>query len=116
MRISERVADFLTHVGTIPISPEDVLQHINNRTILILHNGEHIIAAVRWMWVETVIHIIDIGIKKEYRNSKILRQMIELGLKRNPDCEAIAFDREVKYPHKKKTVIKIRRKANEYDS
>jgi ribosomal protein S18 acetylase RimI-like enzyme len=111
MCISERVADFFTHVGTIPISTEDVQQHINNKTILVLHDGNCIIAAARWMWIGNVGHIIDIGIKKEYRNRKILRQMLELGLQRNPDCEAIAFDREVKYPHKRKTVIQVRRKT-----
>jgi hypothetical protein len=75
--------------------------HLNYGTFLTLEDPQGIVAVARWNWVDNDSAIIlDVIVRPDYRCIKTLKYLLDLGIKSNPSCKRIYYQRNVKGDNK----------------
>lgn len=84
---------------------EEVIQkHIEYKTCLIVYDdNDEITAVCRWNISEDgiVAHILDVIVRKDQRNLKLLRRLIYKGFEMWPGVKYLSWERLRKYPYRK---------------
>ena len=89
---------------------EIILKHKEYKTLLELKDPKGLVAVARWNWNEDTVNILDCVVRTDYRCSKTIKYLINLGFKANPKANNMTFRRGYKYPDRKPKIYKVRRK------
>lgn len=72
--------------------------HKQYGTFMEIYDKEGLAAVARWDWVNNdTVHIMDVIIRKGVRGIKVLKALLFLGIKNNPQCKYIGYQRAGKY-------------------
>jgi len=115
----DRLIEFIKGHTPYTIKDEELRNiielHIKYKTCLIVYDdNNNICALARWNISKdgTCAHILDVMIRRDYRNKKLLMRMLAQGRKMYPNVKYIAFEREEKYPYRKLRVYKLKEEEN----
>ena len=79
--------------------------------MLTLRDPKGLVAVARWNWIDKeTVNILDCVIRPDYRGSKTIRYLIDLGFKANPNATRMTFRRGYKYKDRKPKLYTVRRK------
>ncbi len=68
--------------------------HQKYGTLMTVKDKKGILAVARWNWVgEEAVHIMDVVIRKDARGVEALKGLLILGIKHNPTCKYIGYQR-----------------------
>jgi hypothetical protein len=72
--------------------------HKKYGTFMEVYDEKGLAAIARWDWVnKETTHIMDVVIRKNARSLKSLKGLLMLGIKHNPNCKYIGYQRQAKY-------------------
>ena len=111
----EEIIDFIVRQGDGLYSnlqrdllKDIVRKHLQYGTFLVVRDLEGIVACCRWNWIsENMVWVLDLVVKKDYRKPHFLRELLALGVSKNPQCKFIQFGRGVKYPNRNKRIYSV---------
>ncbi len=89
---------------------ECIKKHLEYQTcIYVTDNNNNIAAVCRWNIEENgkVAYILDLIIRKDFRNKEFIKNLLIKGLIKYPTVEFLVYDREEKYPERKKKYLKV---------
>lgn len=83
---------------------EQIVKHLNYRTIFVLWHKDEIAAVIRWNIKEDTAYICDLTISCEHRKTRLINWLINnaipKGLTWYPQVRYISWERETKYPER----------------
>ncbi|KYK25700.1 hypothetical protein AYK26_07730 [Euryarchaeota archaeon SM23-78] len=78
-----------------------IQKHLEYGTAMVIRDKTGIMAVARWnLYGEDILTalVLDAVVREDYRKPLTLRQMVALGVSKNPSVKFICFKRESKYP------------------
>jgi hypothetical protein len=87
---------------------EYTLEHFNYKTTFVgLDDNKEVTFVCRWNIDGDVADILDLYIREDYRNKKLIQQLLQRGIWIFPMVRFIRFERNKKYPNREKSLIPV---------
>ena len=78
-------------------------KHIAYKTLIIVRDKEGILAVCRWnIPTKEEAHVLDLVIRKGHKYKQLIKSILIQGLKVFPEAKYLVWEREKKYPNRKK--------------
>jgi hypothetical protein len=82
--------------------------HLQYGTCMIIRDGKNNICAVaRWNISGTTAEVLDVIVRKDYRNKNFLKMMLGVGITKYPYVRFLKFQRGIKYPGRKHRIYSV---------
>jgi len=111
----DRIVDFVCENGggiytncNRVLLKDYIKKHIEYGTFMTVSDPRGIAAVARWNWVDDkTAEILDVIIREDVRSFYTLKGLIMLGVRENPNCKYIKFERRTKYPERDYRTYKV---------
>ena len=91
---------------------EIIRKHLEYGTAMVIRDKDtnNIVGVARWnMRDENIAHILDVIVAKDFRDFRLLKYMLALGVSKNPNAKWFYYERESKYPKRERKIFNINR-------